>query len=163
MNTNTTQPRPSVRDEVTDWFFNDYLPTWVGVGAGTIARGPEFILDYWAAPLHYNDGTRAHWLLDGAAVIDLLEQTQKRLKQRGYTHTDVPDQQVSIYSDTGAAIEAIWSRCRADDEIERLAVHFEIARRPEGWRIVGIQTTPTTASCLASAWPQDPPSDTAGH
>jgi uncharacterized NTF2-like protein DUF6841 len=160
MTTHTNQRQPSVREEVTHWFFDDYLPTWIGVGAGTIARGPEFILDYWAAPLHYGDGTHAEWFADAAAVIDLLEQTQTRLKQNGYTHTDVPDHQVRVYSDTGAAIEVIWSRCSADGEIERLAAHFEIALGPQGWRIVGIQTRPTTASSVASAWPDVAPSDT---
>jgi hypothetical protein len=37
----------SVYDDVTGWFFDDYLPHWVGVGSGTIAQGPQFILDYW--------------------------------------------------------------------------------------------------------------------
>src|ERR1700738_2583557 len=45
----------SVRDEVAHWFFDDYLTTWIGVGAGTIQRGPEFILDYWSAPLNWSD------------------------------------------------------------------------------------------------------------
>ena len=59
----------SVRDEVTYWFFDDYLPTWIGVGAGTIARGPEFILDYWAAPLHWSDEQGSRWFLDAPAVV----------------------------------------------------------------------------------------------
>jgi hypothetical protein len=47
----------------------------------------------------------------------------------------------------------IWSRCRADDtEIERLAVHFELARRSAGWRMVSIQSAPTTAQSLQMAW-----------
>ena len=153
MNANTTEPQPSVHQDVSNWFFNDYLPTWVGVGAGTIARGPEFILDYWSVPLHVSSGTHAEWLPDAAAVIGLLQSMQQRLKRHGYSHTDVPDQQVRVYSDIGAAIEVIWSRCAADNhEIERLAAHFEIARGQRGWRIVGIQMTPTTASSLTDAW-----------
>ena len=60
----TTQLHSSVRDEVTQWFFDDYLPTWIGVGAGTIARGPEFILDYWSAPLHWSDDQGGRWIPD---------------------------------------------------------------------------------------------------
>ena len=145
----------SVRDEVTHWFFDDYLPTWVGVGAGTIARGPEFILDYWAAPLHWADEQGSRWLPDAPAVVTLLQQMQSRLHGEGYTHTAVPDQIVTVYHDNGAAIEVIWSRCRADDsEIERLAVHFELARGAVGWRVIGIQVTPTTSDSLKTAWLQ---------
>jgi hypothetical protein len=154
MNTGVNQPQLSVHDDVTHWFFNDYLPTWVGVVAGTIARGPEFILDYWAAPLHYSNGSHAAWLPDGPAVVEFLQHMLAHLKERGYTHTYVPDHRIHVYSDTGAAIEVIWSRCAAGHEIERLAAHFEIARGDQGWRIIGIQTTPTTASSLTHAWPK---------
>jgi hypothetical protein len=141
-------------DEVTRWFFDDYLATWVGVGAGTIARGPEFILDYWGMPLHYSTDHESEWLLDGSAVVGLLKQTHARLQAQGYAHTDVPDHKVFVYNDAGAAIEVIWSRCRADDsEIERLAAHFELGRGPAGWRVVGIQTALTAAESLDAAWP----------
>jgi hypothetical protein len=157
MNTTTT-PQSSVLEEVTDWFFSDYLTTWVGVGAGTISRGPEFILDYWSVPLHYNDGDEPGWRLDATGVTAELQQMQQRLRRHGYTHTEVPDRRVHVYHENGAAIEVIWSRCGADDhEIERLAAHFEIARGPRGWRVVGVQATPTTASSLKDAWPQDQP------
>jgi hypothetical protein len=60
-----------------------------------------------------------------------------------------------VYHRDGAAVEVIWSRRRADDsEIERLAAHFELARGPEGWRIVGIQAIPTASDTLNSAWQQ---------
>jgi glyoxylase-like metal-dependent hydrolase (beta-lactamase superfamily II) len=145
----------SVRDEVAQWFFDDYLPTWVGVGAGTIARGPEFILDYWSAPLHWGDDQGSRWLLDAPAVVTLLQQMQSRLHGEGYTYTSVPDQRVTVYHDNGAAVEAIWSRRRADGtEIERLAVHFEVARASTGWRIIGIQARQTTSDSLETAWLQ---------
>jgi hypothetical protein len=147
------QPGTSVRDEVTRWFFDDYLVTWVGVGSGAIARGPEFILDYWDVPLHYCTPDGSQWLLDGAAVVGLLARNHSRLRRQGYTHTAVPDRQVTVYHAAGAAIEVIWSRCRADDsEIQRVAVHFEVARGYAGWRAVGIQTAPTTANQLNAAW-----------
>ena len=98
----------SVNDEVSHWFFDDYLPTSVGVGAGTIARGPEFILDYWSAPLHWSDDQGTKWLLDAATVVTVLTELQGRLRHEGYAYTSVPDQKVAVYHDNGAAIEVIW-------------------------------------------------------
>jgi hypothetical protein len=150
---NEIQLATPVADEVSRWFFDDYLPTWVGVAAGTIARGSEFILDYWSAPLHYSAEQGGVWFLDGPAVVRFLEEIQTGLRAQGYALTDVPDRKVSVYSDAGAAIEVIWSRCRADgSEIERLAAHFELSRSTLGWRIVGIQTLATTADTLSAAW-----------
>ena len=146
---------PSVLDEVADWFFDDYLATWIGVGAGTIARGPDFILDYWSAPLHWSDDQGSRWLLEPADVVAVLEQLQTRLRAEGYADTPVPDRRVRAYHDNGAAIEVIWSRSRADGtEIERLAAHFEITRGPAGWRIISIQALPTTSGTLNDVWPQ---------
>ena len=143
----------SVRGEVTRWFFDDYLVTWVGVGSGAIARGPEFILDYYDVPLHHCTPDGGEWLLDGASVVGLLERIYSRLRAQGYAHTAVPDRQVTVYHAAGAAIDVIWSRCRADDsEIERVAVHFEVARGSAGWRVVGIQDAPTRADSLNAAW-----------
>jgi glyoxylase-like metal-dependent hydrolase (beta-lactamase superfamily II) len=148
-------PGQTIQDEVTDWFFDDYLSTWIGVGAGTIARGPEFILDYWGVPLHWSDDQGTQWLLDAPGVVAQLDALQTRLRAEGYAHTAVPDQKVTVYHDNGAAIEVIWSRQRADGtEIERVAAHFEIARGPQGWRILGVQATPTTSDSLTAAWPQ---------
>ena len=154
MSDNEVQLATSVCDDVTSWFFDDYLPTWVAVAAGAIARGPEFILDYWAAPLHFSTDEGGQWLHDAPAVVRFLEETQSRLRADGYARTNVPDHRVSVYHDNGAAIEVIWSRCRADNtEIERLAAHFELSRNEEGWRIVGIQISSTTADTLSEAWP----------
>jgi hypothetical protein len=152
---NATELHSSVRDEVTKWFFDDYLTTWIGVGAGTVARGPEFILDYWGAPLHWGAADGNHWLLDAPAVVACLQELQTRLRAQGYADTAVPDSKVRVYHRDGAAIEVIWSRLRADGtEIERVAAHFEIARGPEGWRILSIQAEPTSSSSLDAVWPQ---------
>jgi hypothetical protein len=105
----------SVRDEVTRWFFDDYPSTGVEVGSGAIARGSEFILDYWGAPPHPCAPDGGEWLLDGAAVVGLLERNYSRLRAQGYAHTVVPNRQVTVYHAAGAAIDVIWSRCRADD------------------------------------------------
>src|SRR6201988_1663759 len=122
----------SVRDEVSRWFFDDYLSIWISVGAGTINRGPDFILDYWDTPLHWSDGSGTLWFLDAPAVVELLRDLQCRLHGDGYAYTSVPDQKVSVYHDNGAAIEVIWSRRRGDGtEIERIAAHFEVARGPK--------------------------------
>jgi glyoxylase-like metal-dependent hydrolase (beta-lactamase superfamily II) len=145
----------SVHDEVTQWFFDDYLTTWIGVGAGTIVRGPEFILDYWGAPMHWGFEGDSFWLPDAPAVVALLESVQTRLGREGYADTAVPDQRVNVYHRDGAAIEVIWSRLRGDGtEIERLAAHFEVVRGQEGWRVVGIQAVPTTKSSLEDVWPK---------
>ena len=142
-----------VREQVARWFFDDYFPTWVGVGSCAIAQSPEFILDYWGVPLHYSTPGGSEWLLDAAGVVGLLDRIHARLRVQGYSYTAIPDRRVSVYHVDGAAIEVIWSRCRADNsEIERHAVHFEVSRGSEGWRVVGIQTAPTTADSLAAAW-----------
>jgi pimeloyl-ACP methyl ester carboxylesterase len=104
-------------------------------------------------PLHVSTPTSREWLLDNDTVSGYLERTHIRLRAQGYSYTVVLDRKVTIYHDAGAAIEVIWSRCRSDhSEIERLAVHFEIARESEGWRVVGIQRVPTTADSLGAAW-----------
>ena len=146
----------SVRDEVAHWFLDDYLPTFVGVGTGTIARGPEFILDYWSAPLHWSDDQGSRWIMDAPTVAGLLRQMQNRLHTDDYAYTALPDHHVKVYHDNGAAVEVIWSRRRSNGaEIERLAAHFEVARGPAGWRVVGIHATPTTSESLKDVWPQE--------
>lgn len=155
MNGNFAQVHASVRDDVTQWFFDDYLRTWIGVGAGTTARGPEFILDYWSAPLYWSDEEGGRWLPDAPAVIAQLAELQTRLRAEGYAHTAVPDHRVTVYHRNGAAIEVIWSRLRADGtEIERVAAHFEISRGPRGWRILGVQATSMSGDSLNTIWPQ---------
>lgn len=144
-----------IHDEVTRWFFEDYLHTWIGVGAGTIARGPEFILDYWSVPLHYTADQTNQWLLNATEVVQFSAQAHVRLRGQRFASTTVPDHEVTVYNGSGAAIEAILSRCRADgSEIERQAAHFELARGPASWRMIGIQSTRTTADSLNTAWPR---------
>jgi glyoxylase-like metal-dependent hydrolase (beta-lactamase superfamily II) len=145
----------SVHDEVAHWFLDDYLPTFVGVGTGAIPRGPEFILDYWAVPLNWSDDQGTRWFMDAATVVGQLQQMQNRLRGEDYAYTALPDHRVKVYHDNGAAIDVIWSRRRSNGtEIERLVAHFEVARGPAGWRVVGIQATPTTSDSLTTAWPE---------
>jgi hypothetical protein len=155
VSTDIAQSHSSVHDEVTRWFFDYYLRTWIGVGAGAIARGPEFILDYGSAPLYWSDDQGSQWFLDAPAVVAQLDALQTRLRAAGYANTAVPDHGVTVYHHNGAAVEVIWSRLRADGtEIERVAAHFEVARGPQGWRILGVQATPTASDSLNTAWPQ---------
>ena len=140
--------------EVTSWFLDDYLPRWVSVGNGTSDEGPEFILQFWGCPLHVSTPQITMWITEPQGVLDLLEMNQKPLCDAGYTHTVIADSRVTVFHANGAAIDAIWSRRATDDtEIQRVAVHFELARSVDGWRVVGIQTSDTTMCSLDRLWP----------
>ena len=153
-----------VHDEVTHWFFDDYLVAWVAVGAGSVTRGPDFILDYWSVPLHYTADGTTRWLLSVAEVVRFSAHTHDRLREQGFASTAVPDHEVTVYNQNGAAIGAILSRCRADgSEIERQAAHFELAREPAGWRITGVQSTHSTADSLNTAWLRNRPATKTLH
>jgi hypothetical protein len=105
--------------------------------------------------MHWAAEDDNHWLLDAPAVVACLQDMQTRLRDQGYADTAVPDHGVRVYHRDGAAIEVIWSRLRADGtEIERLAAHFEVARGPAGWRVIGVHAVPTTSSSLDDVWPQ---------
>jgi NTF2-like protein (DUF6841) len=143
------------RREVTSWFFEDYLPRWVAVAAGTSPVGLEFILGYWDTPLHVTGQGQAFWCRDDASVVGLLNLSQAPLRESGYSHTTVLDRRVFAYSSVGAAIEVIFSRRRADEtEVQRQAVHFEVAKSTHGWRVVGIQSVATTMNALDDVWPR---------
>ncbi|MFE6925624.1 hypothetical protein ACFVAV_31745 [Nocardia sp. NPDC057663] len=140
--------------EVQNWFFEDYLPRWVAVAAGLSPDGPEFIHDYWGTPMHVAASGQSLWCMDNASVLAFLEINHAPLRDSGYTHTVVPDRRVTVYHPAGASIEVIWSRRRADEsEVQRLAVHFEVAKSGAGWRVVGIQATDTDKNTLAETWP----------
>ncbi|GAA1908383.1 hypothetical protein [Streptantibioticus ferralitis] len=139
--------------EITNWFFEDYLQPWMT--AVETSSDPSFIADFWGAPLWIG-------LEDGpAAVFNSPEEITgwfkdsfDRLQSADYTHTAVLDRRVMIFHRHGGAIDVIWSRRRGDDsEIERLAVHFIIARRTDGLRIVSIEGTNTDADTLDEVWP----------
>jgi hypothetical protein len=143
-----------VLEQVTSWFRDDYVPRWVSVGNGTSEEGPEFILRFWGCPLHVSTPQINMWVTEPQGVIDLLEMNQKPLRDAGYTHTVIADSRVTVFHSNGAAIDAIWSRCATGDtEIQRVAVHFELAKSDNGWRVFGIQTCDTTMSSLQALWP----------
>ncbi|MEV7605775.1 alpha/beta hydrolase [Paenarthrobacter sp. NPDC089322] len=140
-------------EDVTSWFFEDYLSRWVTAGAEGLP--PEFITGYWAAPLWVNSAEVGSVLLPTAeAVVEMLSGMQSRLRADGYSHTVVPDRRITVFHDRGATIEVIWSRRRADEsEIERLAVSFDVIKREDGWRAVTIQSKNTDANRLDDVWP----------
>lgn len=143
------------RAEVIAWFFQDYLPRWVAAGSGQSGEGPEFILEYWGTPMHVTGLGQSFWCLEDKDVLTFLEMNHAPLKAAGYSHTLVPDKRVFVYSAVGAAIEVIWSRRRVDEsEIQRVAVHFEIARGSKGWRVVGVQALAMDKPMLADVWPR---------
>jgi hypothetical protein len=143
-----------VREEVTSWFFEDYFPRWVSVGNNTSEEGPAFILQFWGCPLHVSTPQINMWVTEPQGVLDLLEMNQKPLRDAGYTHTVISDARVTVFHSNGVAIDAIWSRrATGDIEIQRAAVHFELARSNDGWRVVGIQTSDTSMSSLDQLWP----------
>ena len=61
----------AVRTEVAAWFFDDYLPMWVGVANGVIDSGTGFILDYWGVPIYDYHPDGGGWALDGDAVTGM--------------------------------------------------------------------------------------------
>ena len=139
--------------QVTRWFFDDYLNRFVSVVSGTGKEGPEFILDYWACPVHVCSPRMNRWLSEPRDVVGMLAETQARLRGAGYTHTEVLDSRLTVFHPSGAAIEVIWSRRAAQTEIERLAVHFQAVRSGEGWRVIAIQELDTAAQSLDEVWP----------
>ena len=141
----------SVEAEVVAWFFEEYFPQWVAAAQGD--ADPAFIHRFWGTPMHVSVSGTSFWCRTEADVSAFLAETHRPLRENDYHHTVVPDRKVTVYSPSGAAIEAIWSRRRADEfEIQRLAVHLEIARLGDGWRVVGIQGHDTRRDTLAEAW-----------
>lgn len=149
----TPLDRDRTLKEVTGWFFDDYLTRWIAAGAA--GNPPDFIADYWASPLWVGGPDRGlHLAQTQDSVVDLLDGLHKRLAAASYDHTMVPDSRVTVFHPRGAAIDVVWSRRRGDEsEIERLAVHFVVAKSEIGWRAVSIQTGWADAGTLDEIWP----------
>lgn len=143
-----------IKDELSKWFFDVYFNHWVEVASGVRKEGPDFILKYWGTPMYACAPPRLRaWLTTDADVVKFLEMNHIPLKEQGYTHTVIPDRKIIVYNEHGGAIEVIWSRRRADDsEIERAAVHFEVARLDREWKVVGVQVKLTREDTLDKAW-----------
>ncbi|MFM6830870.1 MAG: hypothetical protein ACKOVA_11145 [Novosphingobium sp.] len=144
-------PRTAAR-EINDWFFNVYLPSWVALGA-TKSDDQDTILQYWGVPLHAASVNMTRCLMTGNEVIDLLRANQDPLQAESYTHTVVLDRRVLGYNTNAGSIDVIWSRRRADEsEIERRAVHFEIHRTRNGWRVVTLASILSDRESLGEIW-----------
>ena len=153
--------REAVEEEVRHWFFDVYFNHWVDVGAGRRKEGPEFVLQYWGTPMFvtHDEPAIAMWALEDQQIVDFLVMQQEILSAAGYDHTEIPDQKIFVYNKNGAAIEVIWSRQAADNtEIQRLVVHFEVARMGGVWKVVGTQSRTTDKAVdggsIDAAWAQ---------
>jgi hypothetical protein len=150
--TDTATAARTAVNEMNHWFFDIYLPTWVAMGANAQASADD-ILNYWGAPLHAASVNMTKCLMTGDEVIGLLRANQDPLQAERYTHTVVLDRRVLGYNTNAGSIDVIWSRRRADEsEIERRAVHFEIHRTAQGWRVVAIASQLTERESLDEIW-----------
>jgi hypothetical protein len=150
--TDTATAARTAVNEMNHWFFDIYLPTWVAMGANAQASSDD-ILNFWGAPLHAASVNMTKCLMTGDEVIGLLRANQDPLQAERYTHTVVLDRRVLGYNTNAGSIDVIWSRRRADEsEIERRAVHFEIHRTGQGWRVVAIASQLTERVSLDEIW-----------
>ncbi|MGN6407285.1 MAG: DUF6841 family protein [Curtobacterium sp.] len=131
-------PITETTTELTEWFFDDYLPAWT---AAALRNDPGFIDEYWASPLWVGDDRGPATLMpDDDAVRRWVSGTFARLRNEDYVRTEVLDQRVVASTGHGGTVDVLWARVRPDDsEIERLAVHFTVVRTGEGLRAVAIQ------------------------
>ena len=148
-----------IKQDLTHWFFDIYLNHWVEVGNGIRNEGHEFILKYWGTPMFVtaDEPDMATWLNTDEEVIGFLKMNHDILQASGYTHTVIPDKEVTVYNKNGGSVKAILSRRAADErEIHRIAVHYQIARMKGVWKVVGIQGKATTVeqddNSLAGVW-----------
>ena len=100
----------ATRRQVTVWFFDHYLPLWMGNASGREPQPPEFIFDYWSVPLHVASEAGTLWLTDEAAVLRFLTFNLGVLKASNYDHTVILDRQVGVYHDHGASIDMVCGR-----------------------------------------------------
>jgi uncharacterized NTF2-like protein DUF6841 len=91
----------ATRAEVTEWFFEDYLPRWVAMAAGTSADEPEFTHGYWVTAMYVTGLEQAFWCLNDESVRGFLELNHAPLHAAGYSHTVVPDRRVFVYNTVG--------------------------------------------------------------
>lgn len=138
----------ATREEIRHWFFDVYFDHWMDVGAGRRDEGPEFILEYWGAPMFLtsNMPDTAVWL-DADGIVNFLDTRQQQLKAAGYDHTEVPEQRIHVYNANGGAVEVIWSRQAADNsELQRLAINFQVVRFDGVWKVAGMHVRQTDAA-----------------
>lgn len=139
--------------EFRSWFEDRYMPAFIG-GVST-GDDPEFIVDFWGSPLWVgNDLGPATLAETDQDVVRAFAAMTDRLHAAGYADSVVLDRRTVVFNADGAAIDSLWSRRRGDgSEIERVAVHFVVARRADGIRVVAFETHATDADTLDEVWP----------
>jgi hypothetical protein len=139
--------------EFRSWFEDRYMPAFIrGVGDG---GGPGFISEYWGSPLWVgNDLGPATLAESDQDVQRAFSAMTDRLHADGYADSIVLDRRTVVFNADGAAIDSLWSRRRGDgSEIERVSVHFVVARRADGIRVVAFETHATDSLTLDEVWP----------
>ncbi|WP_431038382.1 hypothetical protein ACQYWQ_27615 [Streptomyces sp. P6-2-1] len=139
--------------EFMSWFSDEYMPAFIeAVGGGS---DPSFISDFWGSPLWVGNDLGPVTLAEtDEDVVRAFTAMTTRLHAAGYADSVVLDRRTVIFNKDGAAVDSLWSRRRGDgSEIERTAVHFALARRADGIRIVTFETHATDAQSLAEVWP----------
>lgn len=138
--------------EFSDWFTNQYMPAFISGVKG--ARDPAFISDYWGSPLWVGNDLGPITLAEtDEDVVRAFTAMTSRLHAAGYADSVVLDLRTVVFNKDAAAIDSLWSRRRGDgSEIERVAVHFVVARRADGIRVVTFETHATDADTLDEVW-----------
>ncbi|BFM18157.1 hypothetical protein R50073_43400 [Maricurvus nonylphenolicus] len=143
----------AIEQEVHDWFFVEYFDRWVAKGAGESNDEATFISNYWNSPMFVSaPPAMSSWLTSDEHVFLFFQAQQELLQALGYTHTDIPDQRIRVFTEAGAEIDVIWSRCAGDQELERLVVNFQVMKLENRWKVVGIHSKYTDADNLEDAW-----------
>lgn len=78
---------------------------------------------------------------------------QPQALEAGFAEATLLDQRITVYHGAGAAVDVIVSRIKdGGAEIARKALHYELRKGGDGWRIFSVQTGPTSADSLTQAW-----------
>jgi len=133
------------------WFFDEVMPLWDAALIGD--AGPEALADLCAAPMVVSTCDAVVQAPDRAAVARLLETHILSLRLADNDHVLLPDCRVTAYSPVAGSIDVIWSHRHADgEEFLRLAVHYDLARIDDAWRITTTHVAPTAESNLTRLW-----------
>ena len=78
---------------------------------------------------HSHDDTRA-------AMLPLFE----KMRQRGFSKTELETCNIKLLSDTTAMVSTIWSRFAADELLERIGATYFVMCGEQGWKAVMVTT-----------------------
>lgn len=139
--------------EFDSWLTAEYEPAFTAAVGG--ADVSEFIRRFWGTPVWVgNDRGLATLVRTDEEMARTFAVTVSRLKAANHDESVILDKRIVVFNEDGAGVDSLWSRRRRDgSEIERTAVHFTLARRPAGIRIVTFETHGTDATNLQAAWP----------